>query len=88
MSKARTTIQRILLFAASIALVAAIAYAFLPRRVVVEIQLVQTGTIQVTVDEDGKTRIKEKYVVSAPLPGRLRACSFMPVTRWRLGRLF
>ncbi len=27
--------------------------------------------MQVTIDEDGKTRIKERYVVSAPLAGRL-----------------
>jgi HlyD family secretion protein len=37
----------------------------------VDLAAVVRGPLQVTVDEDGKTRIREKYVVSAPLAGRL-----------------
>ena len=37
----------------------------------VDLAKVERGTLRVTVDEDGKTRIREKYVVSAPLVGRL-----------------
>ena len=32
---------------------------------------VTRGPLQVTVDEDGKTRVKERYIVSAPLTGQL-----------------
>ena len=38
-----------------------------------------------TVDEDGKTRIKERYVVSAPLAGRLLRIELDPATPWSRG---
>ncbi|MEX2171612.1 MAG: HlyD family efflux transporter periplasmic adaptor subunit [Pirellulales bacterium] len=53
------------------AIVTGIVYAFWPQPEVVDIAAVDRGDIQVTVDEDGKTRIREKYIVSAPLSGRL-----------------
>ncbi len=51
--------------------VVGLGYAFWPQPVDVDLATVERGPIQVTVDEDGKTRIHEKYVVSAPLVGRL-----------------
>lgn len=53
-------------------LLAALIYAFAPRPVPVDLAKIARGPLQVTVDEDGRTRIKERYVVSAPLAGRLR----------------
>ncbi|MBI5720626.1 MAG: HlyD family efflux transporter periplasmic adaptor subunit [Burkholderiales bacterium] len=49
----------------------ALAWAFAPRAVEVELASVTTGPFEATIDEDGKTRIAERYVVSAPLAGRL-----------------
>ena len=43
----------------------------IPRPVPVETALVTKGKFTATVDEDGKTRIRERYVVAAPLAGRL-----------------
>lgn len=60
------------------AIVAGIVYAFLPQPEVVDIAAVDRGDIQVTVDEDGKTRIREKYIVSAPLSGRLLRINMDP----------
>ena len=51
--------------------VVGLGYAFWPQPVEVDLAKVERGPLQVTVDEDGKTRIREKYVVSAPLAGRL-----------------
>lgn len=51
--------------------VGGLGYAFWPEPVEVDLALVERGPLLVTVDEDGKTRIREKYVVSAPLVGRL-----------------
>jgi HlyD family secretion protein len=48
-----------------------VVYAFWPKPVAVDTAEVTRGPMQVTVDEDGKTRIKERYIVSAPLAGRL-----------------
>lgn len=54
-----------------VAVVGGLVYAFLPEPVEVDLATIGRGTVRVTVDEDGKTRIREKYVVSAPLVGRL-----------------
>ncbi len=43
----------------------------LPQPVPVETAAVTKGKFVATVDEDGKTRIRERYVVAAPLAGRL-----------------
>ena len=50
---------------------ALLAYAFWPRAVEIQVAQVTRGPLQVTVDEDGKTRVKERYIVSAPLTGQL-----------------
>jgi HlyD family secretion protein len=46
-------------------------WAFAPRPVDVDLVPVARGTFEKTVDEDGKTRVRERYVVSAPIAGRL-----------------
>ncbi len=58
--------------------VVALAYAFWPRRIPVDIATVTQGPMRVTIDEDGKTRVKERYMVSAPLSGRLRRIEHDP----------
>ncbi len=60
------------------AIAAGLAYAFMPQPVEVDLVEVHRGDLQVTVDEDGKTRIREKYVVSAPLNGRILRISLDP----------
>ena len=50
----------------------------MPQPVEVDLVEVERGTVRVTVDEDGKTRIREKYVVSAPLNGRILRISMDP----------
>ena len=57
--------------AAAAALVLVVAWAFAPRAVEVELSPVTRGHFETTVDEDGKTRLTDRYVVSAPLAGRL-----------------
>lgn len=66
------TLQRMLLLGVLFVLAAALVYAFLPRAVPVDVATVTRGPLQVTVNDDGRTRIRERYVVSAPLAGRLR----------------
>ena len=64
-------LRRLPLIVIALAIVSFAAYAFWPRAIVVEVDSVKHDTLRVTVSEDGQTRIKEKYVVSAPLAGRL-----------------
>lgn len=63
--------NRLLLIAIAVATVGAIVYALLPQPVAVDLQPVQRGELIVTVDEEGQTRVRERYVVSSPLAGRL-----------------
>jgi HlyD family secretion protein len=54
-----------------IVVVAGLAYAFWPRAVPVDLAAVARGPLSVTVDSDGQTRVREVYVVSAPVAGRV-----------------
>lgn len=42
-----------------------------PGRVVVDVAPVARGPFELVVEEDGKTRVRERYLVSAPVYGRL-----------------
>ena len=55
----------------TLAAVALLAWAFAPRPAEVEVATVTQGHFETTIDEDGKTRLRERYVVSAPLAGLL-----------------
>jgi HlyD family secretion protein len=55
----------------ALAVVLAAAWAFAPRPVEVELAAVTQGPFQTTIDEDGKTRLSDRYVVSAPLAATL-----------------
>lgn len=65
------TTTRVLWAAGAAAAVALLAWAFAPRPVEVELAGATQGLFEATVDEDGRTRLRERYVVSAPLAGRL-----------------
>ena len=55
-----------------LALIAAIVAGLWPKPPIVESTRVTTGPLRVTVNEEGKTRIKQRYVVAAPVAGYLR----------------
>ncbi|MBX7168632.1 MAG: HlyD family efflux transporter periplasmic adaptor subunit [Pirellulales bacterium] len=61
-----------------LAVVAAIVVAMLPRAQPVDMEQVVTGPLVVTVDEEGKTRVRERYIVSAPLMGRMQRIELDP----------
>lgn len=61
--------------ASALALVAALAWAFAPRPMEVELAEVTQGRFELTVDEDAKTRLADRFTVSAPLAGRLSRIS-------------
>lgn len=74
----RKTLRRIVGFVILAAVVVGIVLAFQPQPVLVDTTIVARGELQVTVDEDGRTRIRERYVVSAPLNGRLQRVMLDP----------
>lgn len=61
----------LLAIGAGAAALAALAWAFAPRPLEVETAVAAEGAFEATVDEDARTRLHDRYVVSAPLAGRL-----------------
>ena len=59
--------------------VAAIAATALwPESMEVDVARVERGPMQVTIDEDGETRVRDRFVVSAPVSGRLARIELEP----------
>src|SRR4030095_7350253 len=65
-------LRRIIPYVIGAVLVAAIVYGFMPKPVDVETAAVSVGSLTVSVLEEGKTRIRHRYVVSAPVTGFLQ----------------
>ncbi len=59
------------LVGAVVLLAGVLVWAFRPQPVPVEAAEVRSGRFELAIEEDGKTRVRERYVVSAPLAGRL-----------------
>ena len=59
------------LAAAGIATAALLAWAFSPRPVTVEAAAVVLGRYEQSIEEDGRTRLKDRYTVSAPVAARV-----------------
>ncbi len=72
----RITAGRATAAVVALAAVAAAIWFMLPAPVAVEVATVAKGRFMATVDEDGKTRVRERYVVAAPLTGRLARVPF------------
>ncbi len=47
-------------------------WLFMPQPVLVETVPIVTTSFKDTIDEDGRTRVRDRYLVSAPLSGRLQ----------------
>ena len=54
-----------------LAVTAALMWLLLPDPILVEASRVTAGLLQVTVEEDGETRAHDRFVVSAPVAGRV-----------------
>ncbi|HLG57969.1 MAG TPA: efflux RND transporter periplasmic adaptor subunit [Vicinamibacterales bacterium] len=64
---------------AGVVIVAAIvAFALWPESMEVGVATVERGPMQVTIDEDGETRMRDRFVVSAPVAGRLQRIELEP----------
>ncbi|NQW12458.1 MAG: HlyD family efflux transporter periplasmic adaptor subunit [Alphaproteobacteria bacterium] len=67
------TSKRLLIWSAlGAVIVAGLALSFWPRPVPVDLVEVDRGSVVATVNEEGKTRVREVYIVSAPITGTLQ----------------
>ena len=63
--------KKFLSIVAALAILAGLILLFRPGPVAVEVTRVGVGSLQVTVDEEGETRAHDRFVVSAPVAGRV-----------------
>lgn len=56
---------------AAIVIVAAAVWALVPKPIAVDVAPVSRGPLEVSIAEDGITRIRERFEVAAPVTGRL-----------------
>ena len=64
------TLKRIVIIAVVLLAVAAAAWALRPQPVPVDLAVIGSGPLEVTVEDEATTRIREVYTVSAPVGGK------------------
>ena len=67
----RRWITRIVLGAVLLTIVAALVWSMWPQPVPVELATIGRTPLRITVDEDGRARVEDRYLVTAPLAGTL-----------------
>ncbi len=76
---ARKLLSRsVLTLAAASVTVAGLTYALRPQPTLVDLGAVTRGPIAVTIEEEGRTRVRELYSVSTPVDGRLMRVEVEP----------
>ncbi len=65
------TFKKSLKYLVVLALLALLVYAFLPQPVAVTAQPVERGTLRLTHNAEGRTRVKDIFVVTTPVAGRI-----------------
>ena len=70
--------RAILTTAAILVVAGALTAAFWPRPALVDMAGVRQGKMVVTINEEGRTRVKEPYVVSTPVAGELQRVTVLP----------
>ena len=67
----RLSPTRILVWLLLAAVAAAFVWAFMPKPLEVTTAAVERGFLRITLDEEGQTRVRDRYVVSAPVDGKV-----------------
>lgn len=71
-------VKRSALILAALGIVALIVRAWMPKPVSVELDKVARMPLEVEVDEDGQTRVRDRFVVAAPINGTLQRIELDP----------
>ena len=71
MAQSKPRSRNYILGGAGLAVLLLLAWAFWPRPTPVDLGTAATGEMVVTIDEEARTRVRDAYVVSAPIAGRL-----------------
>jgi HlyD family secretion protein len=79
------TRNRILLGLALLLVAALVVWALQPQPIAVETAAVARGPFEQTIVDDGKTRVRDRYVIAAPLAGRAERIRLEPGDAVRQG---
>ena len=79
--------KRVGLTVLGVGTLAGIGYAWLPKPAAVDVATVRRGPLDVEVDEDGQTRVRDRFVVSAPITGNLQRVEVLPGTAVTAGQV-
>ena len=74
----RSLARKLVFWTGVVGLVLLMVYAMQPRAVEVETGLVHQGPLTVYVSEEGKTRIRNRYMVAAPVAGSMQRVDLKP----------
>lgn len=77
--------KKILMYSIPAALIAAFALGLRPSPLPVDTAAVSRGPLRVTLDEEGETRVRDRFVVSAPFTGRILRIELEPGEPVRAG---
>ncbi len=77
-AKKRSRLRLLLICVGAVAVVALLTWALWPKPLPADFATVERGLLRVTVDEEGETRVRDRFVVSAPLAGRVLRIELEP----------
>jgi HlyD family secretion protein len=73
------SIRRVVIWSVVILAVVALGYwASRPQPVAADVGVVSLGDLRGTIDQEGRTRVEQKYTVSAPVTGRVQRIALEP----------
>jgi HlyD family secretion protein len=70
--------KTVIIWSVVILLVLLLAWAMRPKPVEADFAAIERGSIQVTIDEEGETRVRDRFTVSAPMAGRVLRIELEP----------
>ncbi len=77
-AKKRSRTRRLLIWGGSAVVLAVIGWSLVPDPLPADFATAERGLLRVTIDEEGETRVRDRFVVSAPLAGRVLRIELEP----------
>lgn len=68
--------RRLVVGTVAVVLAAGVGYGFYPKPLEIDIAVATRGPLRVTIDQEGRTRVIDRYVVAAPVAGYARRIRF------------
>ena len=77
-AKKKSLKRRLILWGGGLSIVLLIVVSLIPEPQPADFATAESGPLRVTIDEEGETRVRDRFVVSAPLAGRVLRIELEP----------